>query len=58
MTRYHVSATYRTRSGRVGIFSAIRIAPNGSAALRWAERAIRSRKSYAGKLDARAVPMQ
>jgi hypothetical protein len=58
MTRYHVSATYRTRTGRVGIFSAVRIAPSGSAALRWAERAIRNRRSYGGKIDARAVPMQ
>ena len=57
MTRFHISATYRTRTGRVGVFSAVRIAPDGSAALRWEERAIRARRSYGGKINARAVPM-
>jgi len=57
MNRYHVSATYRTRSGRMGTFSAVRVAPDSTAALRWVERTIRARRSYAGKMDARAVPM-
>lgn len=57
MTRFHISATYRTRSGRVATFSAVRIAANGTAALLWAQRTIRARPAYAGKLDARAVPM-
>lgn len=54
MTRFAISATYATPSGRMGSFAAIRMARSGSDALRWAERHIRKARRVAGKLDIRA----
>ena len=57
MTRFHVSATYRTPSGKVGHYSACRIASNAQAALEWAQTEIGRTRKVCGRLAFDICPM-